>query len=32
MQIEGVYLPKPKVEVEKTLIRSKPDSMAVGCS
>ena len=32
MQIEGVYLPKPKVELENTLIRTKPDSISVDCS
>ena len=28
----GVYLSKPKVKVENTLIRTKPDSMTVSCS
>ena len=32
MQIEGVYLSEPKVEVENTLIRTKPDSITVDCS
>ena len=32
MQIKEVYLPKPKVEVENTLIGTKPDSINVDCS
>ena len=32
MQIEGVYLSKSKVDVEDTLIRTKPDSITVDCS
>ena len=32
MQIEGVCLPKLKVDLEDTLIRTKPDSITVDCS
>ena len=32
MQIEGVYLSKSKVDVEDTLIRTKPDSITVDSS
>ena len=32
MQIEGVCLPKLKVDLEDTLIRTKPDSITIDCS